>query len=325
VKRSRLYPVRSLRKLEYILGVGRDQLRDASEWRDGSYHPFDIGKLDARGSVKWRHIDNPDKPLKSIQSRINSRLLSTLELPPGMMGAVKGKSIGTNAALHSGKRVVVTLDLKACFDSIGEDRVGKALERYFGCGKETLPLLLRLVMLDNRLPQGAPSSPSLANICLLPLYSDLQNLADREGLALSSWIDDFAFSGAGAGSCIEEAIRIIYRHGFKVSPRKVKLMSRRGRQSLTGTTVNAGPSVGRPRIEAIRHRIHVLSAEPSPADSDLRTVRGQICAVKSASISQWTTLHNLAERSLPATGRLGDGPSKRLTRPCHGKMFHSNT
>src|SRR5437660_1125750 len=113
----------SMKQLEILLGRSRVELKDLASKAIHFYKPFPLKTKPRRFAkkvepVKKRWIDNPIDPLKTIQSRVQERILSPLLLPEHLLGGVKGKSILDNARLHIGARCLVTIDIKNFYPSI---------------------------------------------------------------------------------------------------------------------------------------------------------------------------------------------------------------
>jgi hypothetical protein len=93
------------------------------------------------------------------------------------------------------------------------------------------------------LPQGAPTSPSLANLCALYLDYRLDGLARSLGGRYTRYADDIAFSGdeamrRNAAKLPVHIAAIAIEEGFDVNHRKTRIMHTSDRQSLTGIVVN---------------------------------------------------------------------------------------
>src|SRR5439155_20461357 len=78
------------------------------------YHRYSIAKK--TGGV--RYISAPKPALKKAQAWVLDNILGRLVMEPEAHGFVVGHSIVTNAVPHSGKAVVINLDLKDFFPSI---------------------------------------------------------------------------------------------------------------------------------------------------------------------------------------------------------------
>jgi retron-type reverse transcriptase len=237
--------------LERSLGLSRAFLRSIASTSGPRYKAFEL--LKASGGV--RKIEVPDKELAQIQRLIHARLLRRLAFPEGMHGGIPGRSVLTNAQQHVGKRFVVTLDLKNCFGRISDMRIYEALMEELSYGREAAALVTKLTTRHYHLPQGAPSSPLLANLALLPLYRDVEAIARRAGVTASFFIDDIALSGDNAVSIVQSVVDCVHRHGHAVAHRKIRIMPASRPQLVTGILVNRKPALPRDVREGIRESI----------------------------------------------------------------------
>jgi RNA-directed DNA polymerase len=107
------------------------------------------------------------------------------------------------------------------------------------------------------LPQGAPTSPALANLCAYRLDCRLSGLARRLGAAYTRYADDLAFSGDGeleraARRFQVQVCRVALEEGFEVHTRKSRFMRRGVRQQLVGVVVNTYPNVRRNEYDCLK-------------------------------------------------------------------------
>ena len=279
----------SMRKLERLLGRSREDIRRIAGCAGRLYDPFYIAKADGRK----RRIDNPSPELKQYQSRIQTMLSRRIRLPENVLGGVVGKSIRDNAIRHVGKVLVVTLDLKNCFGSIGHRAVFEVYRRH-GCSDEIAGILTQLTTLQDRLPQGAPTSGTLANLVLLPLHLKVTRLAKGLGVGVSFWVDDIAFSGDRALELIEPTILAARELGLSIGCRKKKIMPRCSQQWVTGVTVNRKISQGRRVIDDIRKEI--IGVRSRLKEAKISSMRGRISHAKMLCIEQGAPLEALFER-----------------------------
>jgi RNA-directed DNA polymerase len=99
-------------------------------------------------------------------------------------------------------------------------------------------------------PQGAPTSPALANLCALHLDLRLNELAKSMEGQYTRYADDLAISG---GESLRRNIakvsalvrQIAVEEGFDLNHRKTRVMYRSHRQLLTRVVVNEKPNVCR--------------------------------------------------------------------------------
>ena len=109
------------------------------------------------------------------------------------------------------------------------------------------------------LPQGAPTSPALANLVARTFDIRSSALAQANWLAYTRYADDLAFSGieiADVGTLLWTINQIAQDEGFDVHPRKIKVMRPHRRQHLTGLVINDQPSYPRDDYDRLRALLH---------------------------------------------------------------------
>jgi hypothetical protein len=110
------------------------------------------------------------------------------------------------------------------------------------------------------LPQGAPTSPALANLCAFRLDRRLAGLAGRFGADYTRYADDLAFSGDLGGQrahrLVTQVTAVATAEGFGVNPAKTRVRGQADRQHLAGLVVNAAPAVPRVEYDRLRAILH---------------------------------------------------------------------
>jgi hypothetical protein len=270
--------LRTLDDLSRVLGVDSKAL----ESFDVRYHQFRIAKRSRKGSkvrsagsieqgsARWprpdkmRTIQAPNPQLKALQRKILRRVLGKLKASDAAMAYERGRSIVTHAERHSDQAVVIGMDICDFFGSTGADRVQEYF-RAIGWDKRSSSVLTRLVTFENALPQGAPTSPRLANLVNVKMDACLAGLAKWAGGTYSRYSDDIAFSFPHDNPRLVKVVvdlagNYVTDFGYDLHM-KEKLFIRRAhqRQVITGLVVNNGP----PRLSretkrwlrAVRHRM----------------------------------------------------------------------
>jgi hypothetical protein len=279
----------SFKKLETALGYPRAHLRRIAAIVGSCYRPFPQKKKPkpfqkAPLSPKVRMIDNPSLELKKIQRAINTKLLRPLEFPIHVCGGVKGRSVAENIRLHSGARVLVTLDIRRFFPSVTSLRVHAVWYKELNCSLRISDLLTKLTTFERRLPQGAPTSTLLANLVLLRAGERIWNKCHEENIAYSCWADDLAFSGDSARSVIQTAVESLRAAGFAVSHNKLKICGPGDRKMLTGRMLGRFVSIHPERLARIRSGIHKLETgdvAPQERAGYIRSLEGEIAYITS--------------------------------------------
>lgn len=222
-----------------------------------------------------RRINSPRGLVRRLQVELAPRLSAIYSAHPSAHGFIAGRSVVTNARLHTGRRWVLNIDLADFFPTVNFGRVrGLFMAEPFRLGGPAATVLAQLCTLRNGLPQGAPTSPVLSNFIATDLDRRLTRLARSNRLDYSRYADDITFStdlaqfppaiasfevtGPGAakvyiGDALESAIT---GAGFTINARKVRIQRRHMRQEVTGLTVNAHVNVERQRIRKLRAMLH---------------------------------------------------------------------
>lgn len=172
-----------------------------------TYHHFTIAKRNGSPRQIW----SPIPRLKYAQRWILDNILNNLPIHDSAHGFVQGKSIVTNASIHTNSELLIKLDIKDFFPSVHWRRV-KGVFRHAGYHEQIATLLALLCtesprqivsqngttyyvsLADRCLPQGAPTSPALTNIVCVNLDRRLTGLAEKLGLRYSRYADDLTFS-----------------------------------------------------------------------------------------------------------------------------------
>jgi len=206
------------------------------------------------GRKKTRWIHAPSGILKVVQRAILDDLLYDVAPSPAAHGFYPGRSILTNAKFHTRKAWVISMDIKDFFPSTQISIIKECLDSEFdGQLSDLLNLVIHLCCLDDCLPQGAPTSPHLANICFKKLDEKLLEYSIHHNLAYSRYADDMTFSGQEIPDNIETTIEeIIACNGYKLAKKKTKLMAQKDRQSVTGLVVNDKVSIPRKLRKILR-------------------------------------------------------------------------
>ena len=163
---------------------------------------------------------------------------------------------------------------------------------------------LRRHALTQHLPQGAPTSPALANLCAFHLDLRLTSAARASGASYSRYADDLAFSGGPdfarrARDFATLAAAIALDEGFGVNFRKTRVMRRGTRQRLCGVVVNAHPNVPRDEYDRLKAiltncRRHGADSQNREQHADFRAhLRGRVAWVEAVAPARGATLLEL--------------------------------
>ena len=228
---------RELSSLERDLGFPASTLYAVSNSLNRHYRKVEIPKSD--GSVRTLSI--PDGLLKTIQRRIAQVLLSSLPVSPWAMAYRPGCSVRRNAAPHAGKPLVLKLDIYHFFDSISYSMVKSLIFPEEVYSESNRILLSMLCCYQDRLPQGAPTSPAISNRILLDFDWAVGLWCRDRGIAYTRYCDDLTFSGDFDPQTVIAFVRQQLRSaGFLLNRNKIRLLPQSCCQNVTGVVVNQG-------------------------------------------------------------------------------------
>ncbi|HEX3812105.1 MAG TPA: reverse transcriptase family protein [Mycobacteriales bacterium] len=229
-----------------------------------------------------RLLESPKWQLRELQRRILHEVLDNIPVHDAAHGFHAGRSPATHAAAHVGARCVIRMDLENFFGRVTAGRVW-GLFRLAGYPEQVayaltglttniVPAAVRrtLAVTDPvpaawlgvpHLPQGAPTSPALANLAAFRLDRRLQRAAEQFDSRYSRYADDLAFSGGpdllrAAPGFLALVRRIAQDEGFGVNPFKTAVVSNRTRQQLTGLVVNERLNVPRVEFDRLKATLH---------------------------------------------------------------------
>ncbi len=255
---------------------------------------------------KRRLLEVPGPGLKRLQRAVLDGILGHFPLHPAAHGFRPGHSVVTNAVPHTGKSVVVRFDLADFFPSVSAARVNRTF-RTFGYPDAVARLLTGLCttrlpadiwdarpnpvndgsehphrqrLASRHLPQGAPTSPALANLAAFRLDCRMAKLAATIRTDYTRYADDLTLSGGDdlrrAAKRLETLVAVIVaEEGFGLNHRKTRVAGRGGRQVVAGVVVNVRPNVTRASFDRLKAILtncvrHGPGAQNRDAHADFR-------------------------------------------------------
>lgn len=246
-------------------------------------------RLLTKRSGRLRLLEAPKSRLKQLQRRILHDILDAIPPHPAAHAFRSGRSVLSYVAPHSGQDVVLHVDLREFFPSITAARVnalfhtigypeqvarfltglctnttpdtalitGDQTEMRSGLGIEAAS---RLLYRSPHLPQGAPSSPALANLCAYRLDVRLTALAKRFDATYSRYADDLLFSGDHFFKRALARFRLLVcvialDEGFFIRSRKTRVLPTSVSQCVAGVVLNTHPNPPRREFDALKAQL----------------------------------------------------------------------
>ena len=272
------------------LGVsieGLWRLTRSAQWqrRDSLARQHYHFRMLAKPSGGWRLLEVPEPYLKALQRRLLDDLLDFVPPHEAACGYRRERSVLDHARAHAGQAVVLKFDLQDFFTCVRASRV-HALFTTLGYPDEVArqltalcitatpePVLRRLHeegglgwmqllrLREPHLPQGAPTSAALANLCAFRLDLRLAGLAESLDARYTRYADDIVLSGGprlrDARQRIEAWVGHIAREeGFSLNHRKTRCQSSGGRQTVCNVVVNERPNLRRSEFDLLKAILH---------------------------------------------------------------------
>ncbi|MEZ6059904.1 MAG: reverse transcriptase family protein [Planctomycetaceae bacterium] len=285
-----------------------------------------------KSSGGYRLLEVPKQRLKAAQRWIASSILNRIPAHDAAHAFVSGRSPVSAARRHLSRDVVLRIDLKNFFPSIAAARVAgifrsagypqrvvslltglctnctwqSVIDLVPGDGIETAREQLR-ILTSPHLPQGAPTSPALANLCAYSLDVRLTGLAKKFDAFYTRYADDLVFSGGLEFRRRLQRFRIhvlaiAHNEGFEIRRRKTAVMKQDECQRITGVVVNQRPNIDRrdyDRLKAIltncvRYGLH---AQNHSGHADFRShLQGRVAHVRAVHPNRGAKLQAILDR-----------------------------
>ena len=231
-----------------------------------------------------RLLESPKLRLKRIQRKILNEIVGCIPVHDAAQAFRKGRSIVSHVTPHAHQHVILHIDLREFFPSVRSSQVN-ATFRTIGYPEKVAALLTGLCTVSTpshvlhsgiqrvqdegtwlrhrapHLPQGAPTSPALANLCARRLDARLAGLARVTRVNYTRYADDLVFSGGRELAKSLPRFRILVNaiildEGFEIRHRKTHVMIQGTRQQISGIRINRHPNIPRETYDELKAILH---------------------------------------------------------------------
>ncbi len=266
-----LPPIASRRTLSLLLGISprlipRMIAAPTLYWRE-----FPIRKRS--GGIRW--IKTPRTFLKTVQLYILQNILSVKSVSDFSYGFTRGRGAAACAAIHVRKDWTLHLDIEDFFPSIKFPEVLRLFQS-FGFTDEVAQTLASLCTLQGSLPQGAPTSPRIADLIFRGADIDLGAVAADYQLTYTRYADDLVFSGTVRPSpkLQVDVVKILDNYGFKLNHQKTTRSGPSERHRVLGFVINEKVHPDRKTRRLLRSKFHNLQKGQLEEGESLATIQG---------------------------------------------------
>ena len=224
--------------------------------KEKNYHIYKIKKRNGT----YRTIYEPNLNLKIIQENILHNILEQKHISKYAKAYKKGINLIENAKPHLNQKIILKLDIRNFFDSIAFTQIYNACFpiEYF---PESIGILLtNLCTCYDTLPQGTKTAPYISNLVLQDFDNTIGSYCESQNIAYTRYCDDMTFSG---GFNYHQVIKLVRQElsklGLTLNNDKIRVITRKNRQVVTGIVVNEKLQVNSNYRKKIRQEIYYIS------------------------------------------------------------------
>ena len=188
-----------------------------------------------------RILNVPNLSLKVVQKWILKEILEKIFVSEQAMAFVPNKNgLRENAERHKKNIFLLEMDITNFFGTITEQQV-YTLFCNIGYNSKVAGILANLCTYNNYLPQGAVTSPYVANLVCYHMDARINGYCSRKDIVYTRYADDLTFSSDNRLllNKIEKFIKYIVKdEGFTINDKKTRYLSNDVKKTVTGITIN---------------------------------------------------------------------------------------
>lgn len=209
----------------------------------------------------FRLLSVPDEKLKFIQKVIVNKILRKMPVSKYATAYVKRSGIIKNAQPHVGHKKILKLDIYKFFDNIHYSLVKEKVFPSKDYSPELRILLTILCYNQNKLPQGAPTSPYITNIIMFEFDKVIGSYCEPKGITYARYCDDLTFSSNDDFN-VNQLINIVKTRlkklGLRLKYKKIHVIHQNQQQNVTGLVVNQKVNVPSKYKKQFLKELHIF-------------------------------------------------------------------
>lgn len=226
------------------------------------YHTFQIPKR----SGGFREICAPNEEIKEIQEKILKTFTKKLKFLPhnAAHGFTKKRNCKTALEVHKshGSRWFLKLDIKDFFPNTTNDIIKDAMKKVYPfcmMNDSRQNTMINICTLNGSTPQGAPTSPMITNMVMVPIDVQITKYCKEHGLVYTRYADDILISSRTSFNWqdVQENIQELLGH-YELKTEKTRYGSFNGCNWNLGLMYNNNfeITVGHKKKKLVKNMIH---------------------------------------------------------------------
>lgn len=252
--------------LRRILRIDESDLDKAIKGKTAAYEFFFIPKKQGERVIHGLTDEAEGKMLAALQRKLLRNFLQLQPLPSPVYGFVKGESYQSYLLSHTGHCFFMRVDIRNFFDSITEKQVRDMLKEIV-TDEEALEAVYELCTLEDRVPQGAVTSPAVSNLVfaradqrILKYCQKVENQRKVQ-ICYTRYADDLLFSSDQFDfrenlSFLKMLIHILKEFHFSIN--RSKTIMTQDEISMNGYVVGNCIRLSKSKTENLRKLLYCL-------------------------------------------------------------------
>lgn len=260
----------STNSLAHTLGLSVSELIEITNSIQSFYFP---NKPETKANGKLRQTYRVSEPLLGVQRKILQEIISNVNFPDFLQGSIKDpdfpRDYVRNANLHAGREVILKEDISGFFPSIRAELVLKVWKYFFNFPHDVAESLTKITTYNGITPEGAPTSPAIANLVFWEREPILEYELRQKGYIYSRYVDDITVSFATRiekkelQNITTQIYSMFISSGLKPNRKKRDVQTKNKRMRVHKLNVNSGkptlPKIERAKIRAAVKELELLS------------------------------------------------------------------
>ncbi len=276
------------------LSISKQLLYFLTYKKNYCYSEIKIPKKDK----SYRILNAPNLSLKVVQRWILKEILEKISVSNQTMAFVPGlNGLKENAEQHKKNIFILEMDITDFFGTITEKQVYRLFHN-IGYSTKVAGILTNLCTYDGCLPQGAVTSPYIANLVCFHMDARINGYCSRKDIVYTRYADDLSFSSNNRTllNRTEKFIKyIVADEGFSINDKKTRYLSNDVKKTVTGITINdSSVHVDKEFKKKIRAQIYNSIKNKNYANND--QILGEIAYVNSIEAGYYEKVRKYIEK-----------------------------
>lgn len=233
-----------------ILKCNKEKVKIELLKKNESYVKYEIPK---KNGIRTIYMISKDSFLRNLQNNLCSNLFDIQPLPICVKGFVKDNGYLDFLYEHihtCSPTFFLRIDIKNFFDSINDKMLNSCLRDYIAID-DIISVIIDICTLNDILPQGAISSPSLSNLVLRKIDQRITLYCQRLGVTYTRYADDLLFSSCEINFLKQKWFIAKIKHILKSQNLRVnygKIKYGKDRMVLNGYVIEENVNLSRKKL-----------------------------------------------------------------------------